>query len=97
LKEENYAINIAKKKQLLNAFKAKNRLLYAKEAIKELENINFSKIVFSDESSIQRGHGSRSEYIRKRQKKRTSKELANSNLTGTLKIFCLNQKILDYV
>jgi transposase len=85
LKEEEYSINTAKKKQLLNDFKARNRLLYAKETLKNIKNINFNKIVFSDESAIQRGHGSRTEYYRKRRNNRVGKELVSTGNRGTFK------------
>ena len=52
LREENYSINTSKKKQLLNAKKAKNRLLYAKERLKNIKNINFNKVIFLDESTL---------------------------------------------
>ena len=68
LKDKGWVINIWTKKQILDKEKAKNRLAYAKKKLKELSNVNFKKIVFSDESGIQRGHGSRAEFGRKRQK-----------------------------
>lgn len=40
LKAEGYYHNVAKKKAILNEFKANTRLKYAKERVKELENIN---------------------------------------------------------
>ena len=68
LKDQGWVINICTKKQILDKEKAKNRLAYAKKKLKELSNVNFKKIVFSDESGIQRGHGSRTEFVRKNQK-----------------------------
>src|SRR5205085_8577281 len=67
LKEEGATTNIAAKKPLILAKSAKLRLKYAKEQLKKLENkeINLKKIIFSDESSIQRGHGARQKYYRK--------------------------------
>ena len=67
LKEEGVTTNIATKKPFISAKLAKLRLIYAKEQLKKLENkeINLKKIIFSDESSIQRGHRARQEYYRK--------------------------------
>ena len=66
LKDEGWSINISSKKAFLNAKKAKNRLAWAKNKLKELDNIDFRKIIFSDESGIQRNRGAQSEYMRKR-------------------------------
>ena len=77
LREENYSINTSKKKQLLNAKKAKNRFLYAKETLKNIKKINFNKVIFSDKSAIQRRHGARTEYSRKRYNKRVRKNLVS--------------------
>ena len=85
LKEEEYSINTAKKKQLLNNFKAKNRLLYAKKTIKNIKNINFNKIIFLDKSAIQQGHRSRTEYYRKRRNNQVGKELVSTGNRGTFK------------
>lgn len=74
LKREGYSINIAKKKSILNKEKAKNRLKYAKDMLKNLSNIRLDRIIFSDESAIQRGRGYRGEYVRKRQNKRQGRE-----------------------
>lgn len=78
LKEQGYSIKIAKKKSILDAEKASNRLIYARKTSRNLENIDFSKVIFSDESSIQRGHGARNEYVRKRQNKRVGKEFVST-------------------
>ena len=86
LREENYSINTSKKKQLLNAKKAQNRLLYAKERLKNIKNINFNKVIFSDESAIQRGHGARTEYSRKRYNKRVGKDLVSTTNRSKFKI-----------
>jgi DNA-binding CsgD family transcriptional regulator len=66
-KEEGATTNIATKKPFVSAKAAKLRLKYAKEQLNKLEEkeINLKKIIFSDESSIQRGHGARQEYYRK--------------------------------
>ena len=66
-KEEGATTNIASKKPIILAKSSKLRLKYAKEQLKKLENkeINLKKVIFSDESSIQRGHGARQEYYRK--------------------------------
>ena len=40
--------------------------MYAEQTLKNLKNINFSKVIFLDKSAIQRGHGARTEYYRKR-------------------------------
>jgi transposase len=78
LKEQGYSCNVATKKPILNSFKAIKRLNFAKEQLKELENIDFSKIIFSDESGIQRGHGARTEYYRKRAQNRVGKQMVSS-------------------
>jgi len=81
LKEEDYSINISIKKRLLNAKKAKTRDIYAKKQLKYKE-INLKKIIFLDECSIQRGHGSRAEYFRKKRNKRLGKELVSKHSTS---------------
>ena len=86
LREENYSINTSKKKQLLNAKKAQNRFLYAKETLKNIKKINFNKVVFSDKSAIQRGHGARTEYSRKRYNKRVGKDLVSTTNRSKFKI-----------
>jgi transposase len=78
LKEEGYSFNKATKKPLLNKEKAYNRLLYAKEKAKNLENIDFSKVIFSNKSAIQRGHGSRGEYYRKKGNSKVGKEMVST-------------------
>ena len=85
LKSEGWSINICSKKSILNAEKAKNRLDYAKRRLKELSSIDFSKIIFSDESGIQRNAGSRSEYIRKRGNHKVGKYLAATRNKSTFK------------
>jgi transposase len=52
LREEGYSITTAKKKSILDAPKALNRLVYAKQTLKNIKNINFNKVIFSDESAI---------------------------------------------
>ena len=42
--------------------------------LKNLSNIRLDRIIFSDESAIQRGRGYRGEYVRKRQNKRQGRE-----------------------
>jgi len=86
LREENYSINTSKKKQLLNAKKAKNRFLYAKETLKNIKKINFNKVIFSDESAIQRRHGARTEYSRKRYNKKVGKDLVSTTNRSKFKI-----------
>ena len=86
LREENYSFNTSKKKKLLNAKKAKNRRLYAKERLNNIKNINFNKIIFSDESAIQRGHGARTDYSRKRYNKRVRKDLVSTTNRSKFKI-----------
>jgi transposase len=78
LKDEGYSCNVATKKPILNSFKAKNRLNLAKEQPKEIENINTSRIIFSDESGIQRGQGARTEYYQKRAQNRVSRQMVSS-------------------
>jgi len=81
LKEKGYLVNISKKKRLLNEKKAENRDIYAKEQLKE-KDLGLNKVIFSDKYSIQRGHGSRAEYHRKRRNKKLGKELVSSYLTS---------------
>lgn len=76
LKKEDYNINISSKKPYINKEKAKNRLIYAKEKDKNIENINFNKVIFSDESAIQRGHGARAELYRKKGVKKSNMQIA---------------------
>ena len=90
LKEEGYTINIATKKPYINALNAKLRLKYAKEALKN-KNITLNKIIFSNESSIQRGHGARPEYYRKRGKIRVGKYLVS--IANKSKFFKLSNKL----
>jgi len=81
LKEEDYSVNISTKKRLLNDKKAKTRDIFAKERLKKKE-LNLNKVIFSDECSIQRGHGSRAEYFRKRRNKKLGKELVSKHSTS---------------
>jgi transposase len=78
LKEQGYSCNVATKKPILNSFKARNRLNFAKKQLEEIEDIDFSKIIFSDESGIQRGHGARTEYYRKRAQNRVGRQTVSS-------------------
>ena len=72
-----------------NREKARNRLILAKEQEK-LKNINLNKIIFTDESAIQRGHGSRREYYRKRGNNKTGKEMVSTkNKSKFFKYFFL--------
>ena len=75
LKEEGWVVNIYSKKQILTKERAKNRLVYTKNRLKELSNINFTKIIFLDKSSIERGQGSRVEFSRNRPKYRQNLEI----------------------
>ena len=84
LRKENYSVNIASKKALLNKDKAKKRLCYAKDNNRNIKKINLNKIVFSNEAAIKRGKGGRREYYRKRQKNRVSKELVSRTNRGKL-------------
>ena len=85
LKSEKYSINVARKKPFLNKDKARKRLLFAEKQKRNIRNIILNKIIFSDESAIQRGHGSRGEYVRKKGKKRTGREQVSSSLRSTFK------------
>ena len=59
--------------------------MYAKQTLKNLKNINFSKVVFSDKSAIQRGHGARTEYYRKRRNNRVGTALVSTTNRSTFK------------
>jgi transposase len=90
LKEEGYSINTSSKKPIINKENAKKRLIYAKEQDKNIKKINLNKIIFSDESAIQRGHGSRTEYYRKRGNNKVGKELVSTkNRSKFFKLFFL--------
>ena len=71
LKEEGYSINVASKKPYIDVKNAKLRVKYAKESLKSYKNkkINLKKVIFLDESSIERGHGARPKYARKKGEK----------------------------
>ena len=83
LKDQGWVINISKKKQILNKEKARKRLYYAKKQLKELTNINFRKIIFSDECGIERGHGSRMEFARNRPKYPKHRKIYSTKNTST--------------
>jgi transposase len=83
LKEEGYSINISSKKPIITKERAKKRLIYAKEQLKNIKNINLNRIIFSDESAIQRGHGARQEYYRKRSNKKVGKEMVSTKGRST--------------
>ena len=85
LRAEKYSISTAKKKQLLNREKALLRKRYVKKTIKILKSIHFNKVIFSDESSIQRRHGARQEYVRKRRNKKTGPEQVSTTNTSKFK------------
>jgi hypothetical protein len=69
LKDQNYSVNKSLKKPFLNKKKAKKRLKYVKNQLKNIKNINIKKIIFSDESVIERGSGLRLEYYRIKDKR----------------------------
>ena len=87
LKEEGYSINVASKKPYIDAKNAKIRVQYAKERLKSFKNkeINLKKIIFSDESAIERGHGARPKYARKKGKKLPGREMISSKNKSTFK------------
>ena len=85
LRKENYSVNVATKKALLNKEKAKKRLNYSKENNKNIKKINLNKIVFSDEAAIERGKGGRKEYYRKKRNNKVGKELVSRTNRGTFK------------
>jgi transposase len=80
LKEEGYYINIASKKPYISAKNAKLRVKYCKEALKSYKEkgIKVNKIVFSDESTIERGHGARPEYARTKGRKVGGRRIVSS-------------------
>ena len=82
LRKENYSVNIACKKAILNKEKAKKRLDFSKENNKNIKKINLYKIVFSDEAAIKRGKGGKREYYRKKQNNRVGKELVSRTNRG---------------
>ena len=87
LRSEGWSITTSQKKRILNAERAKIRLKYAKAKLKELNSIDFQKIIFSDESGIQRGHGSRAEFGRKRQKYPLNPKLYCGKSSSKLDLF----------
>lgn len=78
LKKEGYTSKVSTKKALLNKKKALNRLNFVKEAIRNFINIALEKVIFLDESTIQRRHSSRKEYYRKKKNKTLEKELVST-------------------
>jgi hypothetical protein len=57
---------VATQKPLLSRLKAKNRLIYIKDIPKIIAEKDLNKVIFLDEATMQRGHGSRREYYRSR-------------------------------
>src|SRR6185369_11386832 len=80
IKEEGYYINVASEKPYINAKNAKLRVKYCKEALKSYQEkgIKLNKIVFSDESTIERGHGARPEYARIKGRKVEGRRIVSS-------------------
>ena len=66
---------------------AKLRVQYCKEAIKSYnkKEIKLNKIKFSDESSIERGHGARPEYARTKARKTGGRRIISSKNKSTFK------------
>jgi len=60
--------------------------LYAKETLKNIKKINFVKVIFLDESTIQRRHRARTEYSRKRYNKKVRKDLVSTTNKSKFKI-----------
>ena len=85
LRKENYSVNVACKKALLNKDKAKKRLSFSKESDKNIKKINLNKIVFSNKAAIKRGKGGRREYYKKRQNNRVGIELVSRTNRGKFK------------
>ena len=83
LKEEKYHCNTSFKKPYLKKKDKKERYLYAKKQLKNIKKINFYKIIFSDESAIERGHGSRQEYYRKKRNCKLGEGLVSNRNRGT--------------
>jgi len=83
LKKEEYTLKKSSKKPYLNKEKARKRLLYCKEQQENIKNINFKKVIFSDESAIERGHSARAENYRKRRNQKSGKEIAAASTTST--------------
>src|SRR5436309_480784 len=69
-----------------------NLLLLAKTINKE---IKLKKVIFSDESSIERGHGARPEYARKKGKRLPGKEMISSTNKSTFKN--ISNKLFFYI
>ena len=63
---------------MISAENAKKRVIYAKEQLKNLKNINLNKVIFSDKLAIQRGYGLRREYYRKKRNKKVRREMVSS-------------------
>ena len=60
--------------------------MYAKETLKNIKKINFNKVIFLDESAIQRRHGARTECSRKRYNKKVGKDLVSTTNRSKFKI-----------
>ena len=65
--------------------------------LKNLSNIRLDRIIFSDESAIQRGRGYRGEYVRKRQNKRQGREQVSTANRCKLKKILIGSKYLFLV
>ena len=87
IKEEGYTISVANKKPIINRKNALLRVKYCKEQLRRLKNkeFNLKKIIFSDESGIEAGHGARQEYYRKRGKKEPGRSRISMNNRSTFK------------
>ena len=80
LKERGYSINVATKKPYIDVKNAKIQVKYAKETLKSYINkeINLKKVIFSDESCMERGHRARPKYARKKGNKLSGREMISS-------------------
>ena len=83
LKEENYYYNTSFKKPYLSKKAKKERYLHAKKQLKNIKNINFYKIIFSNKLVIERGHRSRQEYYRKKRNCKLGEGLVSNRNRGT--------------
>ena len=83
LKEENYHYNTSFKKPYLLKKAKRERNLYVKKQLKNIKNINFYKIIFSNESAIERGHESKQEYYRKKRNCKLGEGLVSNRNRGT--------------
>ena len=64
---------------------------------KNIKKYNFNKVIFSDESAIERGHGTRGEYFRRREKFKVGRKMVASGSTSKFNNLKKNRLILGLI